>query len=243
MSLETAGFIKDLVSTNPEGTDPKSQGDDHIRMIKAVLKAQFPGFIDGVGITLSEKNLNLLGGTGIGDDSINIDTPIPFHCFHGITSAATGTKPPGAAGGQVIINLCYSTNFIYQICQVSRINYSRFWNGTSWSVWTCMQGVGEAQAWTDVTASRAFNTDYTNSTGRAIMVSVVGNGPSGTVAGSINLSVGGMSVDVSPTNDNVGSGNYGSSQGTVQAIVPTNSIYRVTSTGAANTVGAWRELR
>lgn len=43
MSIEVATYIGDLQPTNPPGTDPKSQGDDHIRLIKSVLQNQFPG--------------------------------------------------------------------------------------------------------------------------------------------------------------------------------------------------------
>lgn len=43
MPLETALHIDDLVSTNPTSTDTAAAGDDHIRMIKAVLKRTFPG--------------------------------------------------------------------------------------------------------------------------------------------------------------------------------------------------------
>jgi hypothetical protein len=42
MALESASFVSDLVSTNPTGSDPKAQGDDHVRLIKAVLKATLP---------------------------------------------------------------------------------------------------------------------------------------------------------------------------------------------------------
>lgn len=42
MALESGTYIKDLVSTNPPGTDAISQGDDHIRLIKSVLKNSFP---------------------------------------------------------------------------------------------------------------------------------------------------------------------------------------------------------
>jgi hypothetical protein len=43
MPLETATYIADLVPTNPVGaSDPKSQGDNHLRLIKAVLQATFP---------------------------------------------------------------------------------------------------------------------------------------------------------------------------------------------------------
>ncbi|MEK9749010.1 MAG: hypothetical protein VW443_09690 [Pseudomonadales bacterium] len=37
--------ISELVETNPEATDPVSKGDDHLRMIKRVLKSSFPSDI------------------------------------------------------------------------------------------------------------------------------------------------------------------------------------------------------
>lgn len=43
MGLETATHILDLVETNPVTGDRKTQGDDHLRMIKDVLKRDFPG--------------------------------------------------------------------------------------------------------------------------------------------------------------------------------------------------------
>ena len=39
MGLEAGTTIDDLVATNPLSTDPRSEGDDHLRLIKAVLKA------------------------------------------------------------------------------------------------------------------------------------------------------------------------------------------------------------
>lgn len=44
MGLESATFIDDLVATNPLGTDLEAQGDDHLRLIKAAIKATFIGF-------------------------------------------------------------------------------------------------------------------------------------------------------------------------------------------------------
>lgn len=43
MGLETGTFINDLVVTNPLGTDNKSLGDDHLRLIKNTVKNTFPG--------------------------------------------------------------------------------------------------------------------------------------------------------------------------------------------------------
>lgn len=42
MGLESATYIADLVSTNPSGSDGKNAGDDHIRLLKSVLKNSFP---------------------------------------------------------------------------------------------------------------------------------------------------------------------------------------------------------
>lgn len=57
MALESATYINDLVITNPVGaTDPKGQGDDHIRMIKAVLKATFPNLTAAVTLTPTQMN-------------------------------------------------------------------------------------------------------------------------------------------------------------------------------------------
>lgn len=79
MGLETATYISQLVSTNPVGgTDDYATADDHLRLIKAVLQAQFPNFsasavnttvgelntLDGITATTAELN-KLAGFTGL----------------------------------------------------------------------------------------------------------------------------------------------------------------------------------
>jgi hypothetical protein len=57
MALESGTFISDLVATNPVGaTDPKSQGDDHLRLIKATVKNTFPNISGAVTPTHAELN-------------------------------------------------------------------------------------------------------------------------------------------------------------------------------------------
>lgn len=51
MALETGTYINDLVITNPTSTDPKSQGDDHIRLIKTLLKECLNGFAGAILVT------------------------------------------------------------------------------------------------------------------------------------------------------------------------------------------------
>ncbi len=47
MALESGMYVKDLVETNPTGVDAISQGDNHLRLIKFVLKNSFPSESDG----------------------------------------------------------------------------------------------------------------------------------------------------------------------------------------------------
>lgn len=65
MPLEAADTIEELNSLWPLGSDSKSQGDDHFRLIKGVLKAQFPGVSgDGFSIPIvaTEAEINRLDG-------------------------------------------------------------------------------------------------------------------------------------------------------------------------------------
>ena len=61
MGLETATYISQLVSTNPTSSDPVSQGDDHLQLIKSVLQAQFTT-LGAAAVTTTAAELNLLDG-------------------------------------------------------------------------------------------------------------------------------------------------------------------------------------
>ena len=56
MGLEVATYINGLVISNPAGTDDRSQGDDHIRMIKSVLKNTFPNITGPINLTQGQIN-------------------------------------------------------------------------------------------------------------------------------------------------------------------------------------------
>ena len=56
MALESTTYINGLVATNPTGTDARSQGDDHIRMVKSAVKATFPNITGAVTPTHTELN-------------------------------------------------------------------------------------------------------------------------------------------------------------------------------------------
>jgi hypothetical protein len=60
MALETATYISQLTATNPVAADSVSVGDDHIRMLKTVLKTQFSGLSGTTAITSTEAEMNYL---------------------------------------------------------------------------------------------------------------------------------------------------------------------------------------
>ena len=57
MGLETGTYISDLNSSNPVAGDPVNEGDDHLRLIKATVKASFPSVTGAVSATHTELNL------------------------------------------------------------------------------------------------------------------------------------------------------------------------------------------
>jgi hypothetical protein len=84
MGLESATYVSQLNALNPVGaTDPKSQGDDHLRLIKSVLQASFPN-ISGA-MTVSHTRLNAIDATG----------------FTGFAVPSVKVKATGAAGAGV----------------------------------------------------------------------------------------------------------------------------------------------
>jgi hypothetical protein len=61
MGLETATYISQLVASNPTSSDPVSQGDDHLQLIKSVLQSQFTT-LGAAAVTTTAAELNLLDG-------------------------------------------------------------------------------------------------------------------------------------------------------------------------------------
>lgn len=63
MGLEAATTINELVEANPPGSDNRSQGDDHIRLIKGTLKRTFPNVTNVV--TSTHTQLNSIAQPGV----------------------------------------------------------------------------------------------------------------------------------------------------------------------------------
>lgn len=61
MTVETATYISQLDPTKPGINDPKSEGDDHLRLTKSVLQNQFPS-LGAAAVTVTAAELNSVPG-------------------------------------------------------------------------------------------------------------------------------------------------------------------------------------
>lgn len=63
MAVEIPQFINEFNVNWPDGLDPKSQGDDHIRNIKAALKRTFPKITGATQVTQQDLDKLIIPGT------------------------------------------------------------------------------------------------------------------------------------------------------------------------------------
>lgn len=112
MGLESGSWISDLDAANPLGTDDRSTADDHLRLIKGILKTQFPALSAEVGASAAELNrmdgilastaeLNKLDGATMTTTELNF--------LVGVLGAIIDTQ-----GGQTIAGLTLSAELILQ---------------------------------------------------------------------------------------------------------------------------------
>ena len=98
MALESATHISDLVVSNPTAVDGLSQGDDHLRMIKTVLKTDFPNITGAM--TVTQADLNTLGANVANylkkDGSVAMTGALAMGS-HKVTGVTDGTAATDAA--------------------------------------------------------------------------------------------------------------------------------------------------
>jgi hypothetical protein len=90
MGLESTSFFDGLDETWPTGNDPTNKGDDHIRLLKNVIKNVFPGVgANGFAeaITANEDELNILDGATLTTAELNLLVGLTAS-LSGLTSTA-----------------------------------------------------------------------------------------------------------------------------------------------------------
>lgn len=95
MPLETATYISDLVTSNPAASDGMNNADDHMRLIKAAVKATFPSITGAVTATHTDLNnaAAFLAGTVVSKVPLGT-VALPGYAFIG--DLDTGMWSPGA---------------------------------------------------------------------------------------------------------------------------------------------------
>lgn len=99
MPLEPATYLSDLVVTNPIATDPISQADDHIRLLKNALKTTFPS-IDGA-VTGTPAQLNQAAAQNATAGSLEV-------AANGSTGGQLVLDGPAGAGSVILSNTATS---------------------------------------------------------------------------------------------------------------------------------------
>ena len=112
MALESATHISDLVTTNPVGaTDTKATLDDHIRLIKSVLKTDFANITGAVTPTHTELNY-VDGVTSAIQGQLDAKAPLASPTLTGTPlapTAAAGTSTTQIATTAFVAGTAFSS--------------------------------------------------------------------------------------------------------------------------------------
>lgn len=118
MTVETASSISQLDATLPAASDPKSEGDNHLRLIKSVLKTQFPNF-GTAAMTATTVELNyMVGVTSAVQTQLNAralkagDTYTGAHDFTG-ASSVTGPTPTAGDNSNKFATTAFATQLAF----------------------------------------------------------------------------------------------------------------------------------
>lgn len=148
MSVEAATYIQDLQPVNPPSSDPRSQGDDHLRLLKTVLQNTFPTLGKAIyfgtvtaktaNFTVVATDMNTLFTIGTGTGSVTATLPTlvagdaGWNCrFIKTTSdvnpvfvaPASGTLTSGVISGLSQARRC-----------IPGIEFRALWTGTAWII-------------------------------------------------------------------------------------------------------------
>ena len=115
MALETGTYIDSLNVSNPAATDALSQADEHLRLLKATIKATFPNVTGAVTATqgaLNTKPAITTDGTNPSKTLIGIPDPAIT------TDGSTPSLASGISAAEVVTLLGVSLLNVYPVGSV-----------------------------------------------------------------------------------------------------------------------------
>ncbi|MHB2082152.1 hypothetical protein [Pseudomonas asiatica] len=181
-----------------------------------------------------------LNSYGIGVQNVSSEVNLNNYYVAGkyvTPSSGLLNLPPGWAQGRHTVDVTGGVSYCTQLITGAGANKGRLairvYDGVGWTVQE-FTPLGVAQTWQDVTASRAFDTTYTNTTGRPIQVSINTRDPStGNLAAS--LFVNGVKIAYYYMSSG--------SQSTLTAVIPPDATYKLTRDDTNDVIMVWAELR
>lgn len=153
MTVETATYINQLDSSKPASGDARSEGDDHMRLLKSTLRATFPNISGAVTATQGQLNGVLLGQAtyaagGGADDAY--------------TASVNTTQITSYSDGLTLLVKSPATN-----TGVSTINVN------SLGVKTIVRNDGTALIAGDLVSGSIFSITYNSTTGKFHLASAL----------------------------------------------------------------------
>ena len=97
MAKENASWITELVDTNPLDSDPVAEGNDHLQMIKAVLKNSFPSTSTQPVV----PNMSGQGGKFLSNDGTDASWSDPLPSQTGNADKVLTTDGSNASWGEI----------------------------------------------------------------------------------------------------------------------------------------------
>jgi microcystin-dependent protein len=161
MGLEAGTYINDLTPTNPLSTDKRKQGDDHLRLIKSILKLTFPNadkafyFNSYEAITSNETvaaaDMNKVYGASTTGGAFTVTLPTSlgaiddgFHIavvkLETNTNRVTVTPNSGTINGIASLSVTNAGDRI-----------DAYWTGTAWIGVVTLAGVDRVSITTNTT--------------------------------------------------------------------------------------------
>lgn len=232
MPLEIASTIADLVITNPVGaSDTPAALDDHIQLIKKVLKAD--ALVDAdIGVNVAAQSHNHTGTYAPVGAVTSSGLTQSTAKLLGRTTAGTGAVEEISVSGATL------SGGVLSITQVTLASQAEAEGGTentkTMTALRTKQSIDAnapacgSSAWNNVAVNRALGTTYTNSLSKPIFVYIQLSG-----TGNNTVTVGGVSLGYV-------SAVAGSFYGNTSFCVPPGDTYSMSNGGAV--ISVWVEL-
>ena len=201
MALETTTTISGLVSANPTAIDAVSQGDDHLRLLKTVLKTTFPGSGAtgfSIPITATEAQINQL--PTIIAALIPSGTKMPFYqaapptgwtataiqndsMMRVVTSALTGgTSAAGSGDSPILNNVVTSHTHVFTGTAMGTHNHTTVAHNHGSLSGTQFASKGATGSYINMTGGVSWGDDATTANTTVVVNAISAGTPAGTNA-------------------------------------------------------------